>query len=116
MRARSGLGMAGRLLVASLCIGAPTWALADAIDGEWCREGRHFVIKGPDIVTYAGTRMTGDYDRHGFRYTAPPQEPEAGTEIVMVLHGETALELFRRPPGATANGPGEMWSRCRVTS
>jgi hypothetical protein len=104
-------------LALGVCLAA-TPALADAIDGEWCREGRHFMIQGPSIVTYAGTRMTGDYDRHGFRYTAPASEPEAGTEIVMRLHSETTLELFRRPPGATTPpaGPGEIWNRCRVTS
>jgi hypothetical protein len=94
-----------------------TPAHADAIDGEWCREGRHFVIEGPRIVTYGGTRMTGDYDRHGFRYTVPAHEPEAGTEIVMQLHSETTLELFRRAQGAgEISRPGEIWNRCRVTS
>lgn len=91
-------------------------ALADAIDGEWCREGRHFVIQGPSILTYGGTRTTGDYDRHGFRYVVPATEPEAGSEIVMVLHSETTLELTRRPPGTAQTGPGEVWNRCRVTS
>lgn len=116
-RARLASAMAGAFLLgaASLAVSSP--ARADAIDGEWCREGRHFLIEGPRIVTYGGTRMTGDYDRHGFRYTAPASEPEAGTEIVMVLHSETTLELFRRPPGAERpSGPGEIWNRCRVTS
>jgi hypothetical protein len=80
------------------------------------REDRHFAIEGPRIVTSGGTRMTGDYDRHGFRYTIPESEPEAGTVVVMVLHSETTLELFRRPRGATTNSPGELWNRCRVTS
>lgn len=104
------------LAMAFIFIG-PGLAAADAIDGEWCRENRHFMIDGPSIVTYAGTRMTGDYTRHGFRYTAPPSEPEAGIEIVMQLHSETTLELFRKAPGANAPaGAGEIWNRCRVTS
>lgn len=95
-----------------------TPALADAIDGEWCREGRHFVIEGPNITTYAGTRMTGDYSRHGFRYVAPATEPEAGTEIVMQLRSEENLDLYRRAPGAAAPAQPtpEPWRRCRVTS
>lgn len=93
-------------------------ARADAIDGEWCREGRNFKIEGPNITTYAGTRMTGDYDRHGFRYVAPGNEPEAGTEIVMRLRSDDLLDLYRRAAGATApNSPDpEAWRRCRVTS
>ena len=95
---------------------AGTSAHADAIDGEWCREGRHFKIEGPSILTYGGTEMTGDYNRHGFRYTVPAREPEAGTEIVMQLRGEELLDLFRRPKGATTDGAAESWRRCRVTS
>ncbi len=93
-------------------------ALADAIDGEWCRDNRHFMIQGPNITTYAGTRMTGDYDRHGFRYVAPASEPEAGTEIIMRLRGDDLLDLYRRAAGATQpNSPEpEAWRRCRVTS
>lgn len=93
-------------------------AMADAIDGEWCREGRHFTIEGQNITTYAGTRMTGDYDRHGFRYVVPTNEPEAGTEIVMQLRGDELLDLFRRTPGGAAGAQSvpEPWRRCRVTS
>jgi len=110
--------VAGAVGVLGLLVVGAGGARADAIDGEWCREGRHFVIAGPSIVTYGGTRMTGDYDRHGFRYTAPANEPEAGTEVVMILLGETTLELFRRAPGAAGqpSGAGEVWNRCRVTS
>ncbi|MDX2156518.1 MAG: hypothetical protein SFW09_08405 [Hyphomicrobiaceae bacterium] len=108
----------GKIIGAVLALAAlgAAEASADAIDGEWCREGRHFVIDGRNIITYGGTRMTGDYDRHGFRYTVPPPEPEAGTEIEMVLRSETTLDLFRRAQGATGNGPAETWNRCRVTS
>ena len=118
MRRRQSLGkLAALLLGVAGVVALPAMARADAIDGEWCREGRHFVIEGPSIVTYGGTRMTGDYDRHGFRYTVPATEPESGVEIVMQLHSETTLELFRRQPGATQErAPGEIWNRCRVTS
>ena len=91
-------------------------ARADQIDGEWCNSGRNFKIEGPNIQTYGGTEMTGDYDRHGFRYTVPANEPEAGTEIVMALRGEELLDLFKRPKGAKENGAPESWRRCRVTS
>ncbi len=91
-------------------------ALADAIDGEWCREGRHFKIEGPKIRTYGGTDMQGDYNRHGFSYTVPASEPEAGTEISMVLRGEELVHLFRKPKGGGASSEPESWQRCRVTS
>ena len=92
-------------------------AFADAIDGEWCRAGRSFKIDGPEILTYGGTRMRGDYDRHGFRYTVPANEPEAGAAIVMVLRGDELLHLFKKPvAGSGQEDPPEAWQRCRVTS
>ena len=92
-------------------------AMADAIDGEWCRSGRSFKIDGPDIVTYGGTRMVGEYDRHGFRYTVPASEPEAGALIIMVLRGEERLHLFKQPKEAAGHDEApETWHRCRVTS
>ena len=32
-------------------------ALADAIDGDWCREGKHFRIEGPSITTEGGNSI-----------------------------------------------------------
>ena len=107
--ARTFLGLLSLALIA-----AP--AFADQIDGEWCNSGRNFKIEGPNIQTYGGTRMTGDYDRHGFRYAVPANEPEAGTEIVMVLRGEELLDLYKRPKGTKENTAPESWRRCRVTS
>ena len=107
---------AGAVAVALLVAIGTFEARADAIDGEWCREGRHFVIEGSNIITYGGTRMTGDYTRHSFSYRVPAPEPEAGLQIDMQLHSETTLELFRRPGGAAASAAGEIWNRCRVTS
>ena len=101
-------------LMTSVVTTAPAWA--DQIDGEWCREGRHFKIDGPNIVTYGGTSMTGDYNRHGFRYTVPASEPEAGIEIVMTLHGDDLLDLVRFAKGPKSASPPESWRRCRVTS
>ncbi len=98
------------------CMVMTVAAYADQIDGEWCREGRHFKIEGPNIVTYGGTSMTGDYNRHGFRYVVPARESEAGTEIVMTLHGDDLLDLVRTVKGAKDGSPSESWRRCRVTS
>lgn len=92
----------------------PTVALADRIDGEWCRESRHFAIEGPNILTWGGTRMQGDYSRHGFRYTIPAGEPDAGTDVEMHLLGEELVEVVKRSGGQAA--PTETWRRCKVTS
>lgn len=91
-------------------------ASADQIDGEWCREGRHFKIEGPQIVTSGGTSVTGDYNRHGFRYVVPANEPEAGIEIVMTLQGDDLLDLVRYGKDRRDSSPSEIWRRCRVTS
>ncbi|MFV0296629.1 MAG: hypothetical protein ACK5JT_10980 [Hyphomicrobiaceae bacterium] len=107
------------ILFSSLFLGmAPSTASADAIDGDWCRNGRHFTIDGQKIMTYGGTAMTGDYTRHTFSYIVPANEPEAGTEIIMQLQSETELRLFHQGGGtgrSRQSGP-ETWNRCRVTS
>lgn len=90
---------------------AVTTARADRIDGEWCLAQSNLVIDGPTIRTPGGTVMQGIYDRHGFRYVIPANEPGAGGEIVMMLRNEETVELQR--PGAAQT---EIWRRCKVTS
>ena len=86
-------------------------ALADAIDGDWCGEGgKHFKIIGPTIEYGPGVSLSGDYDRHGFRYVVPAGEPGAGSEVLMDLQGEHLLHVRR---GA---GPVEEWRRCSTVS
>lgn len=82
-------------------------ALADSIDGNWCStDGRHFEIDGPQIVTWAGTRMAGDYDRHGFHYVIPGTEKGAGAKVDMRLMGEYAVQVV------TDGGAPQIWNRC----
>jgi hypothetical protein len=86
-----------------------TPALADAIDGDWCHsDGRHFSIRGPEIVTPAGTRMQGDYARHWFTYKPPVPERGAGGSIAMRLVDENTVYLSY---GEAAGAP-EVWLRC----
>jgi hypothetical protein len=84
-------------------------AFADAIDGNWCHsDGRHFTIRGPEIVTPGGKRMDGNYSRHAFSYAAPVPEPDAGQTIFMTLANENTVYLRH---GEAAAAP-EMWVRC----
>ena len=86
-------------------------ALADSIDGTWCMtDGRSLSIDGPKLITPAGTRMTGNYDRHGFSYTVPAPETGAGATVKMVLMGETMFSLTRSDRQGTA-----IWRRCTIT-
>lgn len=89
-----------------------TPALADAIDGNWCRQGRQFTIEGPKITTPAGTHTEGDYRRHSFRYDVPQGEEGEGLEIRMILLNEETVQLSR----GTAEGAPEVWHRCSITS
>ena len=96
---------------AVLAILLPGTALADAIDGHWChKDGRRLTIDGPKIVTPGGTRMTGDYDRHGFAYVAPPKEPGAGRKITMQLIDEDTAISRTGPDSAKA--VKQTWKRC----
>jgi hypothetical protein len=91
---------------------SPMPALADAIDGEWCLGTSHFAIDGPNILTPGGSRIQGNYSRHGFVYVVPTNEPGAGVEINMVLLNEESVRLTR---GGQSSEP-EIWRRCKPTS
>ncbi len=85
-------------------------AFADAIDGNWCHsDGRHFSIRGPEIVTPGGKQMQGDYSRHAFNYVVPAPEAGAGATVFMTLLDENHVHL--RLGEAVAANP-EMWIRC----
>lgn len=102
------------LALACLAVLAPGPVLADAIDGDWCsQDGRHFKIEGPAITTPAGTAATGDYSRHAFRYQAPPSDPDAGSNIAMVLINEQSLRL---QTDKTTDAEPELWTRCEFIS
>jgi len=90
-------------------------AFADAIDGDWCHQasGRHFSIRGPQIVTPGGKQMEGDYSRHWFNYVVPAPEPGAGKTVFMQLLDENTVHL--RLGEATAANP-ETWIRCSPTT
>ena len=96
------------LLAGSLVTLWPNQASADAIDGHWCfRNGAlQLTIEGPRIVTPGGTKMTGEYDRHGFEYKVPAGEPGTGSQIVMSTIDDETMTLVR------ANGNSETWTRC----
>ena len=97
-------------IVAAVCAGTSPDARADAIDGMWCEGSRSMRIDGPRIVTPGGTSMTGDYDRHGFRYVIPPGEDGAGKTVNMILLGEYDLDV------TVGEGATRRWRRCKLTS
>ncbi len=84
---------------------------ADSIDGSWChKDGRHFSIRGPEIVTPGGIRMEGSYSRHGFSYKTPALEAGAGQTIVMTLANENTVYVHYGE--AASITPQETWVRC----
>jgi hypothetical protein len=90
-------------------------AWADVIDGDWCatNDGRHLSIKGPEIVTPAGTRMEGNYTRHSFVYVVPQAEPGAGQTVAMQLINEETVNLRIGASAAeAAQAPVQVWHRC----
>jgi hypothetical protein len=87
-------------------------AWADAIDGDWCfTDGRHFSIRGSQIVTPGGKHMEGDYDRHAFSYTVPEAEAGAGSIVFMTLIDDDTIHLRQ---GATSTDPAQVWNRCTL--
>ena len=98
-------------LVASAVVTVPLGsAYADAIDGHWCSvRGETISIDGPQVQTPGGNRLQGLYDRHGFIYTVPDEEPDGGKQVRMVLVDDNTVRLTVGE-GATSL---QTWRRCR---
>ena len=106
MTSRMLIPLMGLAIAAMLVPIGQAWA--DAIDGEWCvSDGRYMTIDGPKILTPGGTRMTGNYDRHGFSYTVPSGETGAGSTVSMVLVNDDTIHLTM-----SAEAQAEVWRRC----
>jgi hypothetical protein len=92
-------------------------AHADVIDGDWCAAGKHLSIKGPEIVTPAGTKLRGDYSRHFFSYIVPSTEPGAGQIVAMTLVNENTVH--RRGCGGGCASPraslAPLRARCKLS-
>ena len=99
-------------VAATVLLLATTSANADAIDGDWCPPDRgRMESRGPEIVTPGGTRLAGDYARHGFRHTVPAGEPGPGARVDMVLVDDDTLHRIVAPSPDAAI---EVWRRCRA--
>ena len=84
-------------------------ALADAIDGDWCRsDGKRMTIRGPAIVTPGGRQTNGDYTRHFFSYVIPPGEAGTGTTVSIQLLSEYLAHARQG-----ADGSVQEWRRCQ---
>ena len=84
-------------------------ALADAIDGDWCRsDGKRMTIRGPAIVTPGGQQTSGDYTRHYFSYVIPPGESGAGATVSIQLLSEYLAHARQG-----ADGSVQEWRRCQ---
>lgn len=88
-------------------------ARADRIDGNWCFKSRHMTIDGPNIVTPGGTKMQGLYDRHGFEYTVPAGEADAGAEVEMIQFDDETIQVTTSGGGQSRT---EIWNRCDLTT
>ena len=107
---RSNVRPLGIVFAVGVMLTLSTPARADRIDGEWCHASQSLMIEGPKIRTPGGNQIQGDYSRHGFRYTVPASEPDAGSDIVMRQQSDEQMTLMRK------DKPDEIWRRCKVTS
>ena len=98
----------GALALAALFLVSP--ASADAIDGHWCHaaSGKRLSIDGPAITTPGGNHISGDYDRHGFRYIIPAPEQPAGKAVTMNVLDDENMQLT----GGFAGASVQDWRRC----
>lgn len=114
---RSGLQtLFGAVALAGLVLGSQE-ARADAIDGDWCHEGRNLSIRGSNIRTPGNSNIVGQYGRHAFRYIVPDNEPDAGAVVEMDLLNDEEMNLRVAPSGGGAvAGDWQVWRRCKVVS
>ncbi len=104
--------IAATISVSAACLFAAP-ARADAIDGDWCFGGSHFVIEGNTIITPGRNTVQGQYYRYRFVYVVPANEPGAGSEISMLMiRGQELVHLTR----AGQTGAPEVWQRCKPIS
>ena len=100
------------LLTGAVCaaiFGFSGHALADSIDGDWCRtDGKRMSIRGPAIVTPGGQQTTGDYSRHSFSYVIPAGEAGAGATVSIQL-----LSEYLAHAREAADAPLQEWRRCQ---
>ncbi len=83
-------------------------AYADSIDGDWCSDnGRRISIAGPDVTVSKAVKMQGNYTRHGFSFTMPAPESDAGSAVEMQLQGETRVQI------KIGSGAAQVWRRCQ---
>ena len=95
--------------VCAVLLGFVHPALADAIDGDWCRtDGKRMAIRGPAIVTPGGQHTSGDYTRHSFSYVIPAGEAGAGATVSIQLLGEYLAHAHQGTDAAV-----QEWRRCQ---
>lgn len=120
MPVRPGAFRSTRISVATalLAMGlSATPVLADRIDGDWCLGQQSLSIEGANLRTPGGRNISGEYDRHAFRYLAPSGETDAGQEVLMRQLNDETMRLWRRPAGSTESPKdGETWTRCQPIS
>ena len=95
---------------------SPVAALADQIDGDWCHEGLHVEIIGPQITTPGGHTIIGEYTRHSFDYVVPDGENNAGGSVAMRQMNDDMVRVETKDAGGTALGEPVVWRKCQVTS
>lgn len=92
----------------------PAAAQTLVIDGEWCSiDGiRTMTIDGPTIITHDGSRLTGDYAGHFFRYEVPDGRPGDRTVAMILVDHDTLRLTNARNQWSALYAAGEIWHRC----
>ncbi len=111
------MGQKARLLASMFVVAVavcPRSARADVIDRNWCcPDGRHFSIRGPDIVTPAGASAKGNWSRHSFSYEVPPPESDSGQTVYMLLQDKNTVVLaVGIQPMVSDPAKIQIWHRC----
>jgi hypothetical protein len=106
--------LAAVVVCAAMFAAGTSPARADVIDGQWCfTDGQRYSIRGPSMITPAGSHIQGDYARHFFAYVAPPTDAHAGQTISISLVNEDTVQLrIGSGPSYSSDGPVQIWHRC----
>ena len=95
-----------------------TPALADQIDGTWCKPNSNdrMSINGPRVITPEGNEVTARYSRHDIEYDVPEGERPVGGRIHAEQLDDNRIDVSRIKKDQKEPPAHDIWKRCRDMS
>jgi len=95
-----------------------TPAMADRIDGIWCKpnSSERMMIDGERVITPAGNEVTARYTRHAIEYDVPDGERPQGGRIHAAQLDDNRIDVARIKRVQPEPPAHDIWTRCEDIS